>query len=142
MIRRMNDGDTDRIIELENKCFSRPWKYSDLDYEAHNNPYAQIYVLEEDGVIKGFYDIWVIFENSELARIAVDPDQQRKGLGTQLLQHAENTAIDCGCENIALEVRISNLPAIGLYKKFDFIVINTKPGYYGNEDGLRMMKGI
>ena len=76
MIRRMNDGDTDRIIELENKCFSRPWKYSDLDYEAHNNPYAQIYVLEEDGVIKGFYDIWVIFENSELARIAVDPDQQ------------------------------------------------------------------
>ncbi|MBQ4253468.1 MAG: ribosomal protein S18-alanine N-acetyltransferase [Erysipelotrichaceae bacterium] len=142
MIRRMTAEDKDRVIELENSCFSRPWKYSDLDYEMNSNPYAQIYVLEKDRKIVGYYDLWVIFENSELARIAVDPQYRRQGNADLMMDHVERTAADCGCENIALEVRVSNLAAINLYEKKGFIVINTKPNYYETEDGLRMMKGI
>ena len=142
MIRKMTPEDRDRIIELENSCFSRPWKYSDLDYELNSNPYAQIYVLEQGGKIIGYYDLWVIFETSELARLAVDPDYRRMGFADNLLAHAELLATDFGCENIGLEVRVSNLPAINLYKKNGFIVINVKPNYYDTEDGLRMMKGI
>ncbi|MBR0137224.1 MAG: ribosomal protein S18-alanine N-acetyltransferase [Erysipelotrichaceae bacterium] len=142
MIRRMIPEDRDRVIELENSCFSRPWKYSDLDYEMNSNPYAQIYVLEKDGKVIGYYDLWVIFENSELARIAIDPEYRRQGYASLLMDHVEQTAINDGCENIALEVRVSNLPAIRLYEKKGFIVINLKPNYYDTEDGLRMMKGI
>ena len=58
------------------------------------------------------------------------------------MDHVEQTDINDGCENIALEVRVSNLPAIRLYEKKGFIVINLKPNYYDTEDGLRMMKGI
>ncbi len=108
----------------------------------NNNPYAQIYVLEKDGKVVGYYDLWIIFENSELARIAVDPQYRRKGNAALMMEHVERTASDCGCENIALEVRVSNLAAISLYEKNGFIVINTKPNYYDTEDGLRMMKGI
>lgn len=143
MIRRFQKEDVDSVIEIENRCFSRPWKYSDLDYEANSNPYAQIYVLEEDGKIIGFYDLWVIFENGELARIAILPEYQHKGYGKMLMEHMEETAMNNGCETIALEVRVSNEKAINMYSSFGFVTINIKEKYYDNgEDGYRMMKGV
>lgn len=143
MIRRFQNSDVESVIEIENRCFSRPWKYSDLDYEVNSNPYAQIYVMEENEKVIGFYDLWVIFENAELARIAVLPEYQYCGFGNSLMQHMEQTAMDNGCETIALEVRVSNEKAINMYEKYGFIKINVKEKYYDNgEDGYRMMKGV
>ncbi|MBR3006286.1 MAG: ribosomal protein S18-alanine N-acetyltransferase [Erysipelotrichaceae bacterium] len=142
MIRKMTAEDATEVLQLEKDCFSRPWSEKDLAYEFSENPYSQIYVMEENGKIVGYYDMWVIFENAELARLAVDPKCRRKGYGWQLLEHCQKTAMEMGCETIGLEVRVSNDGAIALYRKADFTVINLKKMYYETEDGLRMMKGI
>ena len=62
----------------------------------------------------------------------------------ELEDHAKKTAIEHLCENISLEVRVSNYSAISLYKKNKYIILNTKKGYYtdNNEDAYLMMKGI
>ena len=41
-------------------------------------------------------------------------------------------------KRIILEVRESNLPAIKLYKKFNFVIINIREKYYGNENAIIM----
>jgi len=146
MIRKMKVSDIDKVVELENKAFKSPWNRDQFHYELTENPYAVLWVYEEKGTIRGYYDLWIIFENAELATIGVDPDFQHMGIGQKLMDHMTNEAIKHECENIGLEVRVSNTPAINLYEKNGFFTINVRPGYYkdqdGHEDAYRMMKGI
>ena len=146
MIRKANHGDLEAIMAVENACFAFPWSRNDFEYEFKENPYSRIWVLVEDDQLIGYYDMWVIFEQCELANIAVLPAYQQHGYGRQLMAHMEQQALNNGCEVIALEVRESNSRAINLYNDCGFTIINTRPGYYktaeGFEDAYRMMKGI
>lgn len=44
--------------------------------------------------------------------------------------------------NITLEVRISNIIAINLYKKFGFKEVALRKYYYGDEDAILMEKQV
>lgn len=146
MIRKLKHSDLDQVMEIEEQCFHDAWKRKDYEYEINDNPYAQLWVLVEDNKVIGYYDLWVTFEQAEVANIAVLPEYQHRGYGKQLMKHLELKAMENGCETIGLEVRVSNVDAIRLYESQGFSVINTKPGYYKHngtyEDAYRMMKGI
>ena len=147
MIRKMQSGDLDQILAMEEQCFPNgAWNRVQYLYELNGNPYSELWVLEENGRIIGWYDLWIIFERAEIATIAVDPKKQGRALGGQLMRHLIQRAKSRGCENISLEVRVSNRKAINMYEHFDFIIINTRQGYYktadGYEDAYLMMKGI
>ena len=146
MIRRMRPSDLNEVLQIEQKCFKHPWNKDQYLYEMNENPYSQIWVMERNGKVIGFYDVWLIFEQAEIANIAVDPAWQHYGLGDQLMKHLEEQARENGCETIGLEVRVSNERAIRLYERNGFFIINTRQGYYkdpdGFEDAYRMMKGI
>ena len=51
-------------------------------------------------------------------------------------------AINLHVINITLEVRVSNIPAINLYKKFGFREVALRKYYYGDEDGILMEKQV
>ena len=53
-------------------------------------------------------------------------------------------AINANCDNISLEVRISNLPAQKLYESFGFMQVNVRKGYYSDnqEDALLLVKPL
>ena len=46
------------------------------------------------------------------------------------------------CEQLFLEVRVDNLPAINLYNKLGFREINRRKNYYGDVDALVMERNI
>ena len=142
MIRKMKRTDLNEVIEIENRSFKTPWTRQQYEYEMYDNPYAHLWVLEEDGKVIGYYDLWIMFENADIASIAVDVPYRHKGYGEQLMNHLELQAFKAGCENIGLEVRVSNQDAIRLYERHDFFIIATRKDYYKDEDGYRMMKGI
>ncbi|MBQ7223133.1 MAG: ribosomal protein S18-alanine N-acetyltransferase [Erysipelotrichaceae bacterium] len=146
MIRKARKADLEAILGIEQRCFKHPWNRDQYLYEMNENPYCQLWVMERDGKVIGFYDLWLIFEQAEIANIAIDVPWQHHGLGEQLMQHLENLARENGCETIGLEVRVSNQRAISLYERSGFFIVNTRPGYYkdpdGFEDAYRMMKGI
>ena len=146
MIRKMKVSDIPEVEAMEQRAFKSPWTSEQFHYELTENPYAQLWVYEEEGVIRGYYDLWIIFENAEMATIGVDPDYQKRGIGQKLMDHLTNEAMKHECETIGLEVRVSNTPAIKLYERNGFFTINVRPGYYkdrdGHEDAYRMMKGI
>ena len=62
--------------------------------------------------------------------IAVDPDYQRRGIGERLMREMEARS---SLARLQWMVRKSNLPALHLYRKLNYIIVETWPRYY--EDG-------
>src|SRR5690606_768951 len=70
--------------------------------------------------------------------ISVRPSQQRLGHGRRLMKHLMKVAASSSVDKILLEVRVSNYPAIVLYKQLGFEVLSVRKNYYpaagGRED--------
>lgn len=144
MIRRMTDDDLEEVCRLEEQLFpSSPWPKKEFQYELHENPFAVLYVIEEEGCLQGYVDLWIMYEQAQIADIGVSADCQRKGVGSRLMQRAVDDAVVKDCENLSLEVRVSNAPAIALYEKFGFITANKRKNYYEDgEDAWLMVKPL
>ena len=59
---------------------------------------------------------------------------RRKGIGKSLMDFCERKAREAGCENIFLDVRSKNLPAINLYGKAGFVKFSERRQYYPDGD--------
>src|SRR5690606_485299 len=103
-----------------------------------DNGFASYYVALYNKEVVGYAGIWVVLEEAHITTLAVSPKWQGKGIGKALLQHLINEADSKGAVRMTLEVRVSNLKAQELYKKFGFVVCGRRPKYYRDEDALIM----
>ena len=144
-IKKITMENLDDLVFLEKNCFNNAFKKDDFVYEIKDNPFSFIYGLFLDNKLIGYIDYWITFESSTISKIAVLKEYQNNGYGTKLLEFMINNLKSENNEVhfITLEVRISNIKAINLYKKFNFEIVNVKNNYYENkEDALYMVKGI
>lgn len=100
------------------------------------NPYLKIIGYCIDDKIVGTLVYEDIFDRFEVDYIVVDSQYRCQGIATKLLK----SIINLKPENITLEVREDNIPAINLYKKLGFVVVSKRERYYGNIDGLLMIR--
>lgn len=143
MIRKMDWKDLDRIEQLEKDSFKEAWSRESFENELSQNPYSHQIVLEEDGQIIGYAIFWIMFEQAQLASIAIDPAFRQRHYGRQLLDTAIDQAKEAGCELFSLEVRVGNLPAKTMYEKRGFVGLHTSKHYYSDgEDALVMGLGL
>ncbi|MDR0919369.1 MAG: GNAT family N-acetyltransferase [Oscillospiraceae bacterium] len=73
----------------------------------------------------------------DIVDIFVEEKERRKGYGEKMLSELITQNPDC---EFFLEVRVNNLPAVNLYKKLLFEIINIRKKYYNNEDAYLMKK--
>ena len=72
--------------------------------------------------------------------IAVDPDYQQRGIGERLMREVEARS---ALPRLQLMVRKSNLPALHLYRKLNYAIVETWPRYYEDgEDAYVMEKNL
>ena len=140
----MEKGDLETVLQMEQELFpDEPWLERNFLYEMNENPYACMIVSEENGNVNGYADLWIMYEQAQLCNIAVNKEEQRKGIGESLLQYCIAKAEQEGCEVMSLEVRVSNEKAISLYTKNGFIKAAVRKGYYGNgEDAWLMIRPL
>ncbi|WP_302431753.1 ribosomal protein S18-alanine N-acetyltransferase [uncultured Sutterella sp.] len=131
-IRPMRAEDAPELARLEALVEASPWSernFLDSLQAGHLG-----YVLEKEGRIAAWAVVMTVLDESELLIIGVRPDLQRQGLASRLLSfvlrelHGKTVLMN-------LEVRAGNLPAIGLYKRFGFLQIGIRRGYYPGEKG-------
>ncbi len=138
----MNRGNMEFLVALENECFAHPWTLENFD-EYYSNSSAHFYVaVSDDEKVIGYIGSYTVMDEWFITNIAVTESERRNGVGSALLEKLVGVAELSKASFITLEVRFSNLSAIGLYKKYGFILEGTRPGFYRDpdEDALIMTK--
>ena len=141
-VRIAKSSDLDDIYELDMQTFAMPWSKEALSYDILENDNAFVIVAEYEGEFAGYADIWTVLDEADLNSIAVRVDFRRKGIGDAIMLAMTEMLSANGVETINLEVRVSNMPAIKLYKKYGFNECGVRPGYYldNGEDALIMKR--
>ena len=117
------------IAEIEKECFSTPWSVDALRSELTNEN-AHFYVYLKNAQVTGYVGMHTVLDECYIANVAVRADFRRQGIAQALLDTAEKTAEDKNCVFISLEVRVSNTPAIELYKKRGYISQGERKNFY------------
>ena len=63
-VRKMEEKDIDKIIEIEKEAFATPWSRESFLAEIRDNLLAYYLVAEMDGKVVGYGGIW-LFRNRE-----------------------------------------------------------------------------
>ena len=84
--------------------------------------------------------MWIILDECHITNIAVLPGYRGKKIGEQLMYHMMRVMMAMGAKRATLEVRVSNIVAQNLYRKFGFMNGGIRKAYYtdNNEDALVM----
>ena len=92
----------------------------------------------------GYAFLFALFEEGEVMNIAIAPEKRGEGLSKLLFEALLEKAKEQQVEILRLEVRQSNLPATGLYKRYGFQEYGIRKGYYTNprEDAVLMEKNL
>ena len=141
-VRIAKSSDLDDIYDLDVQTFAMPWSKEALSYDILENDNAFVIVAEYEGEFAGYADIWTVLDEADLNSIAVRVDFRRKGIGDAIMLAMTEMLSANGVATINLEVRVSNMPAIKLYKKYGFKECGVRPGYYldNGEDALIMKR--
>ena len=141
-VRIAKSSDLDDIYDLDVQTFAMPWSKEALSYDILENDNAFVIVAEYEGEFAGYADIWTVLDEADLNSIAVIVDFRRKGIGDAIMLAMTEMLSANGVATINLEVRVSNMPAIKLYKKYGFNECGVRPGYYldNGEDALIMKR--
>ncbi|MBI1908791.1 MAG: ribosomal protein S18-alanine N-acetyltransferase [Deltaproteobacteria bacterium] len=132
-------SDLSQVILIEKDSFALPYSESLFQMEL-NLSIAHLYAAKQGERIVGYIDFWHVTDEIHLINTAVHPGDRRRGIGSLLISFLIDYAKRVKARQIYLDVRRSNAPAIGLYKKFGFDQVGLRKGYYrdNNEDALVM----
>lgn len=82
--------------------------------------------------VVGYGGLWLMVDEAHISTIASHPNWRRQGIGELLLLAMIDGAMEIGAEIVTLEVRVSNLPAQALYRKYGFEIVGQRKGYYSD----------
>lgn len=140
-IEEMTADDVQAVFEIEEETYGAHHWSKDSFYSEVSNNIARYYVAKDiNNKVVGYIGSWFIIEEAHITNISVSPKFRQKSIGEALLYHLLNQAYKEMIKYITLEVRVSNEPAINLYKKYSFASLGCRKNYYqdNNEDALIM----
>jgi len=140
----LEEKDIDRVVAIEEESNPVPWTIKNFKDCIEKGYYSL--VLKEDNKVIGFAILSVSTEESHLLNIGLTSLKRGRGLGRELLEKMIMAAEVMGSKKIFLEVRISNIIAIDLYKASGFKEVGLRKKYYrlkeGREDAILMSKSL
>ena len=141
--RRLRLRDLGAIEAIERRSYPTPWSRSMFAGELAKPASICLGAFDRDTsvllaylIVARYVDAWHVMN------IAVDPDHQRRGIATKLLEQLFQLTDEDARRGYTLEVRISNAGAIKLYERLGFRSRGIRRGYYtdNREDALIMWK--
>ena len=137
----MTDAHVAQVAQLEKICFSDPWSENSVASEL-KNPLSLWLVALDDVTVAGYIGSQSVEGEADMMNVAVHPDYRRKGIARELVTGLVAALSEKGVHSLALEVRVSNAPAIALYEQLGFAQVGRRPNYYRNpkEDALILRK--
>jgi [ribosomal protein S18]-alanine N-acetyltransferase len=136
-LRRLGYGDLPSVISIERRSFPTPWSLAMFVLELSKPSGICLAAEDEEGLVgylvcARYDDVW------HLMNVAVHPERRRRGVATDLIEKLFEEAGPGS--RFTLEVRVSNVPAIDMYRRFGFRSAGRRRRYYhdNGEDALIM----
>ena len=119
----------ERVAELEKISFSSPWSVSAL-LDSLEKSYSLFLVAQNEDKLLGYVGSYCLGGECAITNVAVFPEHKKTGVGTSLICELISRAKEQGLEQISLEVRTQNTPAVKFYEKLGFVTVGTRPSFY------------
>lgn len=142
-VRPLEAGEIGRAREIAAGLVEAP-QWPEAAYrqalDAGSSPRRLVLAAERGERLIGFAVAAVVAGEAELESIAVERAVQRAGVGRALLEALVDAARGLGAERFLLEARVSNEPALRLYRALGFVENGRRPRYYRDpeEDAVLM----
>ncbi len=134
---RASVDDPPALAALETACHTHPWTELQFREEVAYGPPNAVLVLrgapapsEPWRGVRAYCVYRVIVDEMHILNVAVAPDRRRRGLARWLLGVAMRQAARSGSRRALLEVRSSNVGALGLYEGLGFTRFGLRRDYY------------
>jgi [ribosomal protein S18]-alanine N-acetyltransferase len=139
-LRRMATADVPAVMAIEQVVKSSPWTAEAYQVEVDNPQYSLPLVLWAGAELVGYMVSWLIIEEVQIATIVTAEAWRGRGLGELLLHHTLQHGLAHRATTATLEVRVSNVVAQNLYRKYGFVEVGRRRKYYrdNGEDALLM----
>lgn len=154
--RPVRSADLGAVVEIERACFADPW--SPESFESSMEPQRMRFLVAEEGEgsassnshpsgeprILGYVVALLLFDEAEIANLAVAPWARRRGIGGLLLDRMWEDLVGGGVQSLYLDVRESNAGARALYASRWFEEVGRRRGYYRHptEDALLLKRNL
>jgi ribosomal-protein-alanine N-acetyltransferase len=128
------------VIRIEAQAEHRGWSVG-LYLAELRREHDRLYVVARlDQQVVGFGGLLLQGPDAHVTTLSVDAGHRGRRLGTRLLLVLARHALVQGAENLTLEVRSTNEPAIALYRAFGLAPAGIRKNYYADlgEDALIM----
>jgi [ribosomal protein S18]-alanine N-acetyltransferase len=140
-IRPLGLTDLSSIESIEKRAYRTPWSRSMFASELAKASSICLGAYE-GGTLVGYVVNSRYVDAWHVMNVAVDPDVQRHGIATRLLERLFELTRDDQRRGYTLEVRVSNADAIALYESLGFVRQGIRRAYYtdNREDALIMWR--
>lgn len=122
------------------------WNEASMAPYCHQQGSRHALVAPAGAAVCGLVLYTTVLDEATIDNIVVRAQSRRSGVGRNLLVAAINQMALQGVCRCMLEVRRSNLPALGLYREQGFVEDGVRIGYYpasgGREDALLMSRRL
>ena len=148
-LRKFNINDLEQVTHINRVCL--PENYTDYFFVDLHRRFPETFIVaEEDGQVVGYimcrielgfsnFGFSGLTKKGHIVSIAVLPEHQRKGIGHALITKAMEGMKLYKAKQCFLEVRVTNMQAINLYKKLGFQVTKTIRNYYADGEDAYVM---
>lgn len=134
----MTLNDLEQIKENLQTDFDDFWNFEIFKEELANTN-SMYLVLRYENEIVSFGGIKIILDEADIMNIVTKKDKRNQGFAKFLLNELITIAEEQNCKTITLEVDENNLPAIKLYKDFEFKEVGKRKNYYKNGNTAILM---
>lgn len=136
----MSELHLETVIAIEKASFSRPWTARHFLDEIESPNAHPLVAVTPEGEVVGYLCPKVIIDEGEILDVAVDGRCRGKKVGRLLVEAGLSWCRAAGALSVALEVRLSNDPALALYRHLGFVEEGRRKGYYDNGEDAVLMR--
>ncbi len=121
-IREMKSYDLELIMDAASSTGSEPNEIREIFKKD------EVFVAESDDKFAGFISLARRNLVSEITELAVVPQFQKGGFARELLVYVRELAKSRGAKELWVRTSNDNIPALMLYQKFGFKIVDVKVG--------------
>ncbi|MBR8740955.1 ribosomal protein S18-alanine N-acetyltransferase [Nocardiopsis sp. MG754419] len=137
----MTDGDVPAVLDLERRLFPLDaWSEGMLRDELAETATRHYVVAESDDGLVGYAGLRFVPPEGDVQTMAVAETSWGRGIGRALLTELLAQGAERGVTRTFLEVRSDNPRAQDLYRRFGFVEIGVRRGYYQGADAIVMRR--